>query len=404
MINTPLTLAASTLQALLTVQKKRPILKVFEVYSIGRTMSINGVTPSVYLSDVSPSDQNWDTQRGLALYVQFLYAQASQYESYANRMHQCAGMLEFGFRLNPTSEQSSIMLKRAMFCRVRYCPICQWRRSMLWRAKFFQTLPVIDSMHPNAHWLFLTLTVKNPQIAYLKQTLQHMTQSWRRLIARKSFKSAVLGYVRTTEVTLGKDGTAHPHYHVMLLVKPSYFTGKYYINQKSWSLLWQDALDVDYVPVTHVKKIKGDLTKGIIETLKYSTKPTDMLTDPDWFLELTKQTHKMRFVATGGVLKDVFKDDDTATDQELVTVCEQEDNLDDDGRRIIFGFNRVELRYKHLPMRDVNNWDLTPASDAVKRQSKAIRNAKNHPYYTDDLGYQHNRKAFSIVDDFGFLV
>lgn len=97
-------------------------------------MSINGVTPSVYLSDISPTDQNWDTQRGLALYVQFLYARLT-----LNRMHSCAGMLEFGFRVDPTAEQSAIMLKRAMFCRVRYCPICQWRRSMLWRAKFFQT-------------------------------------------------------------------------------------------------------------------------------------------------------------------------------------------------------------------------------------------------------------------------
>lgn len=366
-------------------------------------MSINGVNPSVYLSDLSPTDQNWDTQRSLALYVQFLYAQASQYESYANRMHSCAGMLEFGFRSEPQPDQSSIMLKRAMFCRVRYCPVCQWRRSMLWRAKFFQTLPTIEAMHPNAHWLFLTLTVKNCEVSDLKSTLQHMTQSWRRLIARKSFKSAVLGYVRTTEVTLGKDGTAHPHYHVMLLVKPSYF-GKNYITQSAWSMLWQDALDVDYVPITNVKKIKGNLTKGIIETLKYSTKPSDMLTDPDWFLELTKQTHKMRFVATGGVLKDVFKDDDSATDQDLVTVGEKDENPDDDGRRIIFGFNRVELRYKHLPMRDVNNWDLLPASDQVKRQSKAIRNIKNHPHFTDDLGYQHKRKPFPIVDDYGDLV
>jgi plasmid rolling circle replication initiator protein Rep len=367
-------------------------------------MSIQGVNPSVYLSEVSPSDKTWDTQRGLALYIQFLYAQASQFESYANRMHACAGMLEFGFRSNATPQESAIMLKRAMFCRVRFCPVCQWRRSMLWRAKFFAALPAINAACPDAHWLFLTLTVKNCEITDLKNTLQDMTQAWRRLLNRKSFKSAVLGYIRTTEVTLGKDGTAHPHYHAMLLVRKSYFTGKYYITQKAWSFIWQDCLDVDYVPMTHIKKVKGDISKGILETLKYSTKPSDMLTDVEWFLELTQQVHRMRFVATGGVLKHVFKDDDKETDQDLVTVGEKEDNPDDDGRRIIFGFNRVELRYKHLPMRDVNNWDLLPASDQVKRQSKAIRNAKNHPYFTDDLGYQHNRKAFSLVDDFGDLV
>ncbi|MDI5829544.1 hypothetical protein MJN51_34485, partial [Salmonella enterica subsp. enterica serovar Kentucky] len=33
----------------------------------------------------------------------------------------------------------------------------------------------------------------------------------------------------------------------------------------------------------------------------------DMVADPEWFLELTRQTHKRRFVATGGALKDVLK-------------------------------------------------------------------------------------------------
>ncbi|MDI5349339.1 protein rep [Salmonella enterica subsp. enterica serovar Kentucky] len=33
-----------------------------------------------------------------------------------------------------------------------------------------------------------------------------------------------------------------------------------------------------------------------------------MVADPEWFLELTRQTHKRRFVATGGALKDVHND------------------------------------------------------------------------------------------------
>ncbi|MDI5568585.1 protein rep, partial [Salmonella enterica subsp. enterica serovar Kentucky] len=40
---------------------------------------------------------------------------------------------------------------------------------------------------------------------------------------------------------------------------------------------------------------------AVAETLKYSTKPADMVADPEWFLELTRQTHKRRFVATGGM-------------------------------------------------------------------------------------------------------
>ncbi|MFO5546928.1 protein rep, partial [Klebsiella pneumoniae] len=52
----------------------------------------------------------------------------------------------------------------------------------------------------------------------------------------------------------------------------------------------------------------AELVRGAVaETLKYSTKPADMVADPKWFLELTRQTHKRRFVATGGALKDVLK-------------------------------------------------------------------------------------------------
>ena len=40
---------------------------------------------------------------------------------------------------------------------------------------------------------------------------------------------------------------AHPHYHALLLVKPSYFT-KNYIKQSEWVEMWQKALRADYAP------------------------------------------------------------------------------------------------------------------------------------------------------------
>ncbi len=62
----------------------------------------------------------------------------------------------------------------------------------------------------------------------------------------------------------------------------------------------------------------AELVRGAVaETLKYSTKPADMVADPEWVLELTKQTHKRRFVATGGALKDILKLDQE-TDADMV--------------------------------------------------------------------------------------
>ncbi|WP_181880010.1 protein rep, partial [Escherichia coli] len=53
--------------------------------------------------------------------------------------------------------------------------------------------------------------------------------------------------------------------------------------------------------------VAEQLRSAVVETLKYSTKPADMLADPEWFLELTRQVHKRRFVATGGALKNVLQ-------------------------------------------------------------------------------------------------
>ena len=70
----------------------------------------------------------------------------------------------------------------------------------------------------------------------------------------------------------------------------------------------------DYAPSVNVKTVKqfaeGQLDKAICETLKYSVKPDDLTLTRDsgaWLHEMTRQTFKMRFIATGGVLKGCFK-------------------------------------------------------------------------------------------------
>lgn len=333
---------------------------------MGCAMSVAPHALSVYLSDVSSSDASWDSHRSDSYALTQLYAGAVDFERYAERMHLCAGFLQFGFRQNPNENQSHIQLKHALFCRVRYCAVCQWRRSMLWRAKFFQMMPDLTAQHDTARWIFVTLTVRNCPITDLRDTLGDMSQAWRRLVMRDALKKSLLGFVRSTEVTRGKDGSAHPHYHALLLVKPSYFS-KNYIKQSAWRDLWRDAMRIDYDPIVNIKPVKGDVQKAVLETLKYSTKPSDMIGDPDWFLELTRQTHKLRFIATGGVLKNCLKSEDEITAQDLIAAGENPDP-DDDGRRITFVFNRREQRFKYAPMLDVDPAEKTPPSEQLKKR------------------------------------
>lgn len=330
-------------------------------------MSVAPQKLSVYLSDFSPSDQSWDSHRSDSYALTQIYAGAVEFERYAERMHLCAGFLQFGYCQNPLPDQSSIQLKHAMFCRVRYCAVCQWRRSMLWRAKFFQMMPDLTAQHGSARWLFVTLTVRNCPINELRQTLGDMSQAWRRLVMRDDLKKSLLGFVRSTEVTRGKDGSAHPHYHALLLVKPSYFSGKNYLAHADWRQLWRESMRLDYDPMVNIKPVQGDAQKAVLETLKYSTKPSDMMTDPAWFLELTRQTHKLRFIATGGVLKNCLKSEDQITAQDMIAAGEQADP-DDDGRRITFVFNRREQRFKYAPALDVEPGDKLQPSEQLKKR------------------------------------
>lgn len=312
------------------------------------------------LTDYSPKDAPWDVHRSQADDVGGIYATAVEFERYAARMADCGGVLRFGWATTPETGETSLRLREAHFCRVRHCPVCQWRRSLMWQARFYQSLPKIVQEHPTARWLFLTLTVRNCPIDELGATLTAMNAGWKRLIERREFRP-VLGWVRTTEVTRGDDGSAHPHFHALLMVPPSWFT-RQYVKQARWVELWADCMRLDYAPVVDVRTVKARapeaaqtatdamgqaLQRAVAETLKYSVKPDDMTADPEWFLELTRQTHKRRFVASGGVLKDVLKVDQES-DEDLV-LADGSSEGEDDGSRLAFGWRSAERRYRRAP-------------------------------------------------------
>ena len=89
--------------------------------------------------------------------------------------------------------------------------------------------------------------------------------------------------------------------------------------------MWAKALRADYLPSVNVESRKKPLwtkrgvsnwTKQSVKQLKYSVKPSDLALGGDkgaWLHEMTKQVHKMRFIATGGVLKGILKPEDEIT-------------------------------------------------------------------------------------------
>lgn len=294
----------------------------------------------VYLSEISKKDKPWDKHRRNADAIANHYRSDSDYDKYATRIDFCSQLLSFN-----RNDDGKLKLSGARFCRVRHCPVCQWRRSLMWKAKAFKILPKIVERYPKHRWLFLTLTVRNCAIEDLRETLKWMNKAWQRMSQLKKFSAE--GWIRSTEVTRGKDRSAHPHFHCLLLVPSSYF-GRGYLKHKDWVKMWAGSLRVDYKVVLDIRPVKkGEQPMQLVpELLKYCVKESDLVGDREWFLELTKQMHKMRCVVTGGVLKGYLKDLDN----------EPIDLIGDDGissteqkqEELLFAWEKPEKRYKKL--------------------------------------------------------
>lgn len=317
------------------------------------------MSKSDYLTDYSDRDKPWDAHRAQIDDVGGIYQTAAEFERYAQRMASCSGLLRFGWSTLKETGETRLKLRGAVFCRVRNCPVCQWRRMLMWQARFYQALPRLVSEFPRSRWLFLTLTVRNGEIGELGTMLTAMNAAFKRLEKRKEF-AVVQGWIRTTEVTRGRDGSAHPHFHCLLMVPSSWFT-RDYVKLARWIELWRDCLRVSYEPNIDIRTVKTksgevvsnvalQLQSAVAETLKYAVKPDDMTADPEWFLELTRQIHKRRFIATGGALKNILKLEQESN-EDLVIADDMAEGSDD-GQRIAFAWHGDERRFRRAPGKD----------------------------------------------------
>ncbi len=310
--------------------------------SVAESPKLSNGTDAPALSDLSQKDKPWDKHRSNADKVANHY-RGSEFQKYAQRVDFCSQLLDF--RLVPDADEGELKLKlsSARFCRVRTCPVCQWRRSLMWKARAYKVLPRIVSDFPTHRWLFVTLTVKNCQITELKETLTWMNKSWQRLTQLKAWPAE--GWLRSTEVTRGKDGTAHPHFHCLLMVKPGYF-GKNYIKQAEWVEMWRRSLRIDYNPVLDVQAVKkGQQPMQLVpELLKYCVKESDLVCDREWFIELTRQMHKMKAVVVGGLLRQYLAELEKEP-EDLIGDDDQGEGELDEGH-LYFGWKRKAKKYK----------------------------------------------------------
>ena len=259
---------------------------------------------------------------------------AAKYLARSQRLATCAQWAEF--------EQlpDGLRLHDASFCRVRLCPMCQWRRSLKLGAQVRQVVERANADHIREtkapwRWLMVTFTVRNVPGEKLGAEIDRLHKALNNMAKCARWRGAVRGWLRATEVTHNTAkgsksyDTYHPHMHMLLCVPARYFAGKGYIRQKEWADLWQHYAGTEYTPVVDVRAIKpsdgsslADLPaeqqaaamgKACAEVSKYAAKPADYIvaSDPELSLRavatLDAMLDRRRMTSWGGVLKDIAK-------------------------------------------------------------------------------------------------
>jgi len=233
----------------------------------------------------------------------------------AFRVKSCAEVLNYQI-----DENGQLKLYQVWFCKSRLCPLCNWRRTIKSSKQLELILNEAVLRYPDARFLFLTLTTKNTfEKEELKVELAKMGRGVRDLMRYKKVSKNLLGYVRSTEITVADDGSYNQHMHVLLMVKPDFFRNKEnYISQYEWMKLWKKAMKLDYDPVVFIEAVKdksgkGSLKSAALETVKYQTKSSDYLTKDDAknlkvIDDLEYALRGNRQISFGGVLKTIKRD------------------------------------------------------------------------------------------------
>ena len=269
------------------------------------------------LADVYESGAQWDLHKARGQSRVLVAAlRETLGEAYAGEVIRCSTILTLMRR----SDTGDMSVRPFESCRRRWCPVCSWRKSLRQWGLMMERLPPLVEQHGPVRWLLLTLTVRNCPLADLPATVSAMQKGFRRL-SHPSTKLGrawpATGWLKALEVTFPREGEAHPHYHVLMAVRPSYFK-KGYIPQAEWAERWREAMRLDYCPVVDIRRVKplspaiaealgsgvAEALGGLREVSKYVTKPTEA-SSPDALRGLLSLKSR-RLIEGGGWLRGVL--------------------------------------------------------------------------------------------------
>lgn len=200
-----------------------------------------------------------------------------------------------------TDDRTKRKLDVGFFCGIRLCPGCAWRESIRNAERVASISGALADQ--GRVMLMVTLTVPNVGAEELRLTVQHINQSWNRLMRRQRY-AVWADNVRKLEITYNRSAdTYHPHLHVIVYVAPSYF-GKRYISQQQLLQDWREVTGLPQITQVDVRRCRDrGTTNAVLEVAKYSAKASDYSQSEEVLDTMYGALHHARLMTYAGKCK-----------------------------------------------------------------------------------------------------
>lgn len=343
---------------------------------MGTAISIRK-TQSITLGYLSPKDgrfQKWKkANEQLATELLGVDNKLSQ------KLGDCATWLLF------KQKENGLKLASSNFCRSKICPLCSWRKRLIWLQRLYTSLNTIRGLYKDSKpkkklsLIFVTLSQRNCLIDDLSREIKHMSKAWHEFIRddeKSSFSPKVApseGYFRAMEVTVKLVNWriyCNVHYHAILIAPQGYGDKENrdsFIPQRDWVKAWRRAMQLDYDPTAHVKftsfKNQSEIVKYLVKPLNYDInlerqlkiyqdriKDIQGLPHSDYYsvlVGLSEQLKHCQQFTTGGIIRRYMprRNDD---EENLINIRQTDELLETDPSTPNLYFQWQEGDYHYL--------------------------------------------------------
>ena len=246
------------------------------------------------------------------------------------RMTVCGTELAFARLHKPDEYNRRYRLHSANFCKCRTCPACAWRRAQALRARTRRALQWLEESgeYTGFRWLFLTVSLKSIPLQQLDGGIGSLLNGIRNLFKRGPLAEYTAGYLKNIEITYNeRTGLYHPHAHILICVRPDYFTTGYLPHRRLLAL-WRQKAGVGYTPALYVEALpEGALhvvcdyaTKGgVMGVFGYMTKGAGIGAGNIAELEqYVIKLHHRRLFGSAGICREALAAIKTPADDDIV--------------------------------------------------------------------------------------